>query len=73
MIRGLSQLELARRIGASQPQVSDWMQGKKIPQASNLTKLAEAMDMPEEDLVRLLAIRRKSRIKPTIETETFDN
>jgi transcriptional regulator with XRE-family HTH domain len=73
MIRGLSQLELARRIGASQPQVSDWMQGKKIPQASNLTKLAEAMNMPEEDLVRLLAIRRKSRIKPTIETETFDN
>jgi hypothetical protein len=49
------------------------MQGKKIPQASNLTKLAEAMNMPEEDLVRLLAIRRKSRIKPTIETETFDN
>lgn len=71
MIRGLSQLEIARRIGATQPQVSDWMQGKKIPHASNLIKLAEAMDMAEEDLARLLTIRRKSRIKPTVETETF--
>jgi transcriptional regulator with XRE-family HTH domain len=71
MIRGLSQQELARRIGATQPQVSDWMAGKKTPQAANLTKLAEAMDMAEEDLARLLTIRRKSRIKPTTETETF--
>jgi hypothetical protein len=31
------------------------------------------MNMAEEDLARLLTIRRKSRIKPTIETETFDN
>ena len=73
MIRGLSQQELARRIGATQPQVSDWMQGKKTPNAGNLTKLAEAMDMAEEDLARLLTIRRKSRIKPATETETFDN
>ena len=71
MIRGLSQQELAKRIGATQPQVSDWMAGKKTPQAANLTKLAEAMDMAEEDLARLLTIRRKSRIKPTTETETF--
>jgi hypothetical protein len=49
------------------------MAGKKTPQASNLTKLAEAMDMAEEDLARLLTIRRKSRIKPAVETETFDN
>jgi len=27
--------------------------------------------MAEEDLARLLTIRRKSRIKPTTETETF--
>ena len=73
MIRGLSQQELARRIGATQPQVSDWMAGKKTPHASNLTKLAEAMEMAEEDLARLLTIRRKSRIKTTTETETFNN
>lgn len=73
MIRGLSQQQLAKKIGATQPQVSDWMTGKKTPNSGNLTKLAEAMDMAEEDLARLLTIRRKSRIKPTIETETFDN
>lgn len=73
MIRGLSQQQLAKKIGATQPQVSDWMTGKKTPNAGNLTKLAEAMDMAEEDLARLLTIRRKSRNKPTAETETFDN
>lgn len=73
MIRGLSQQQLAKRIGATQPQVSDWMTGKKTPNAGNLSKLAEAMDMAEEDLARLLTIRRKSRTKPAAETETFGN
>ena len=73
MIRGLSQQQLAKKIGATQPQVSDWMTGKKTPNSGNLSKLAEAMDMAEEDLARLLTIRRKSRNKPTAETETFDN
>jgi transcriptional regulator with XRE-family HTH domain len=73
MIRGLSQQQLAKKIGATQPQVSDWMTGKKTPNSGNLSKLAEAMDMAEEDLARLLTIRRKSRTKPTAETETFGN
>ena len=73
MIRGLSQQQLAKKIGATQPQVSDWMTGKKTPNAGNLTKLAEAMDMAEEDLARLLTIRRKSRNKVAAETETFEN
>ncbi len=73
MIRGLSQQQLAKKIGATQPQVSDWMTGKKTPNSGNLSKLAEAMDMAEEDLARLLTIRRKSRNKPTAETETFGN
>ena len=71
MIIGLSQQELANRIAATKTQVSDWMCGKKTPNSGNLTKLAQAMDMAEEDLARLLTIRRKSRIKPTVETETF--
>jgi len=73
MIRGLSQQQLAKKIGATQPQVSDWLTGKKTPNSGNLSKLAEAMDMAEEDLARLLTIRRKSRTKPTAETETFEN
>ena len=73
MIRGLSQQQLAKKIGATQPQVSDWMTGKKTPNAGNLTKLAEAMDMAEEDLARLLTIRRKSRNKVAEQPETFEN
>jgi hypothetical protein len=49
------------------------MTGKKTPNSGNLTKLAEAMDMAEEDLARLLTIRRKSRNKPTEQPETFGN
>jgi transcriptional regulator with XRE-family HTH domain len=73
MIRGLSQQQLAKKIGATQPQVSDWMTGKKTPNSGNLSKLAEAMDMAEEDLARLLTIRRKSRNKVAEQPETFDN
>lgn len=73
MIRGLSQQQLAKKIGATQPQVSDWMTGKKTPTSGNLSKLAEAMDMAEEDLARLLTIRRKSRNKVAEQPETFDN
>ena len=73
MIRGLSQQQLAKKIGATQPQVSDWMTGKKTPNSGNLSKLAEAMDMAEEDLARLLTIRRKSRNKVAEQTETFEN
>ena len=73
MIRGLSQQQLAKKIGATQPQVSDWMTGKKTPNSGNLTKLAEAMDMAEEDLARLLTIRRKSRNKVAEQPETFEN
>lgn len=73
MIRGLSQQQLAKKIGVTQPQISDWMTGKKTPIASNLTKLAEAMDMAEEDLARLLTIRRKSRNKVAEQPETFEN
>jgi transcriptional regulator with XRE-family HTH domain len=73
MIRGLSQQQLAKKIGATQPQVSDWMTGKKTPNAGNLSKLAEAMDMAEEDLARLLTIRRKSRNKVAEQPETFEN
>jgi len=73
MIRGLSQQQLAKKIGATQPQVSDWMTGKKTPNSGNLSKLAEAMDMAEEDLARLLTIRRKSRNKVAEQPETFEN
>ena len=73
MIRGLSQQQLAKKISATQPQVSDWMTGKKTPNSGNLSKLAEAMDMAEEDLARLLTIRRKSRNKVAEQPETFEN
>lgn len=71
MIRGISQVEIARKTKFSQPQISDWLAGKKNPKPENLDKLAEAMGMESEDLARLLTIRRKNRIKTVEQPETF--
>lgn len=38
---GLSQTEVARRLGIDQSTVSYWESGKKIPRASKLAKLAD--------------------------------
>ena len=71
MIRGISQVEIARKTKFSQPQISDWLTGKKGIKPENLDKLAEAMGMESEDLARLLTIRRKNRVKTVEQPETF--
>jgi len=62
MIRGISQVEIARKTKYRQPQISDWFTGRKYPKAETINELAEAMGMQSEDLARMLMIRRKSRI-----------
>lgn len=41
----LSQSELARRLGVSQPTVSDWENGKTEPSVDNLRTLAVELDV----------------------------
>jgi hypothetical protein len=62
MIRGISQVEIARKTKYRQPQISDWFTGRKYPKAETINELADAMGMQSEDLARMLMIRRKSRI-----------
>lgn len=44
-LRGIKQKEIALEIGVSQPTVSDWVNGKKIPEGENLSKLANILGL----------------------------
>jgi transcriptional regulator with XRE-family HTH domain len=48
---GLSQKELADRLGVSQQTVSRWESGTAIPQPERLSALAKLLDMEEERLL----------------------
>lgn len=47
---GLSQAELAARVGTTQVTVSGWERGNHVPSGENLRKLAEALDTPQGDI-----------------------
>lgn len=54
----LTQAQIADIMGVKQPQVSNWLNGKRIPTASNLVKLAEILKLyPEELLQELQAVQ----------------
>ena len=49
--RDITQKQLAAAIGVSQPTVSDWMNNKKDPSGTRLTKLAEYFNVSEADIL----------------------
>ena len=49
--KGISQKELAKRIGVDQTAVSMWETGKAMPQASKLPKLAKILECSIEELL----------------------
>jgi transcriptional regulator with XRE-family HTH domain len=49
---GLSQEELAKRAGIDRPTISVYEHGKREPNMSTLVKLARALGVPAEALVR---------------------
>ncbi len=48
----LSQVELAKLIGTDQPSVSDWERGATFPSADTLLRLAGALKVSLNDLLR---------------------
>jgi transcriptional regulator with XRE-family HTH domain len=62
MIRGITQEEIARRMGSHQSNVSTWLAGKRIPSPANLIRLAEAMGTTPEDLASILYRRHKEHL-----------
>ncbi len=57
ILRGLTQEQLAERLGTAQPNIARWESGAKEPCVSNLRKIAEALDA---DLVIRLVPREKA-------------
>ncbi len=51
---GISQSELARRLGVSQPTVSDWIAGKKTPSGDKVLLLAREMGIAPERVLKQL-------------------
>ena len=49
--RGLTQKQLADRLGVKQQNVSDWERGERSPSVKNLKKLAEILNCQIDDLV----------------------
>ena len=49
-LRGLSQTELANKIGCQKPHVSDLERGVKSPGIATIAKLAEALEVEPEEL-----------------------
>ncbi len=45
---GVSQKELAKMIGTSQPSVNKWISGKSMPQADKLLEIIKMLDLVEE-------------------------
>lgn len=49
--RGLTQKQLADRLGVKQQNVSDWERGERSPSVKNLKKLADVLNCRIDDLV----------------------
>lgn len=62
-IKGLSQKELAQRIGVSEASVSNWQKGIKIPRADKVDKLCEILGCNRSDLVEESTIEVDSEMK----------
>ena len=50
---GMTQAELARRIGVSKTSVSQWIRGGMSPQADLLPKIAKELDCSIDSLFRI--------------------
>lgn len=49
--KGISQKEIALYCGVSQPTVSEWVSGRKMPSSDNLAKLSARLDVTMNYLV----------------------
>jgi len=59
MITNLTQMELAEKLGVSQPLVSRWMSGKCMPRVKTIQKIALVTGCTEEELLMYLYDKNK--------------
>ena len=54
MIRGITQQQISEDTGIAQPNVCNYLNGKKIPNIATAGKLAKAMGVTTEDIYRIV-------------------
>lgn len=54
MQNGLTQKEIAERVGTSQPHISGWLSGQRVPSSKNLMKLCKVIDKTPLEFLRLI-------------------
>lgn len=59
LITSLTQVELADKLGVSQPLISKWMSGKCMPRVKTIRKIAQATGCTEEELLMYLYAKNK--------------
>ena len=58
----LTQAQIADIMGVKQPQVSNWLNGERLPTSQNLVKLANILNYyPEELLNDLVKIQQQNQ------------
>ena len=52
--KGMTQREIAEKVGVHQPKVSEWLRGIRTPNSVSLIKLAKVLNETPEDLAKKL-------------------
>lgn len=54
IVTSLTQVELAERLGVTQPLISKWFSGKVIPRPETLKKLSKVTGTPISELIQYI-------------------
>jgi transcriptional regulator with XRE-family HTH domain len=61
--KGMTQQEIADKMGVHQPKVSEWLRGLRTPNSKTIVKLAEVLQETPEDLLLKLQYMRNSNME----------
>ena len=61
--KGMTQQEIADKMGVHQPKVSEWLRGLRTPNSKTIVKLAEVLQETPEDLLLKLQSMKNSNME----------
>jgi transcriptional regulator with XRE-family HTH domain len=61
--KGMTQQEIADKMGVHQPKVSEWLRGLRTPNSKTIVKLADVLQETPEDLLLKLQYMKNSNME----------
>jgi transcriptional regulator with XRE-family HTH domain len=58
--KGMTQQEIAQKMGCKQPHISDWLNGIRSPSPRNLMKLSDVLEISPYKLADILELSKHS-------------